>query len=169
VEDSTVRQAIDCLISGDCAAARTHISVYPKAYRDRLLDEDSNLTRAGLEWSISYRLDSEAREALKDALPSSTLSARVSDRAWHVLEILKLIGHDGKLTEIGRIRAIEGLTLTAQCNLLGLGLGQLSIMREENNAEEFDGLTYFESQGWVGLNYEGIRFACYSKHCVMRS
>jgi hypothetical protein len=155
MKDLKMRQAVDCLISGDFASARAHISVYPKPYRDRLLDEDNNLTRAGLEWSIGYPLDSEAREGLENALPTSTLPARVSDRAWHVLEILKLIGHAGELTEFGRIRAIEGLPLTAQCKLLGLGLGQLSLPHGESNTVEFDGLTHFESQGWVGLNYEG--------------
>lgn len=65
-----------------------------------------------------------------------------------------LLDELGNLTETGRVYALSKCSLRIQCELLGLPLSQITLLRE-GQRPEFDVLADYCKRGWQGCFTEG--------------
>ena len=122
-----------------------------------MLDSNNKLTPLGRQASINYALDRDVQDALLESLRTFTPLEYKSNRGQKVIEVLGLANDNGTLSDYGRIRAIELLSLRAQCQILDLNLNTLTLTKR-NPVVEVDALTFFINERWRGVPYEGNAF-----------
>lgn len=149
-----IQVAVDYIVDGHPEKARDFMGQkQPHHWANSLFCKDGNLTTEGLEEGLKYDLQKTDKKLLLNALKKSEIIENPDERSRKVLSVLGLIKNDGTLTDRGRTRATEWLSLEDQCKCLGLELKKVTI-KKQNKQVEKDALIHFRERNWDGLNCE---------------
>jgi hypothetical protein len=152
--NTIVKNALTAFINKDLKKAKDILAPLAEGYGEKLIDKNNNLTSIGLDEALHYPLPVNLKKILKTIIKNKQDFDFNANEHINLLTAFEFINERNQLTQRGYSKALECIPLPRQCSELLLDLETIELVYDGNPEQAL--LSYYESQGYTGLNIEGV-------------